>query len=101
MPFYRRNEVKPIAKKENIVSFSVPYPADKYDALKFHVEEKGGSIEDCMAESMEDWYRRKVPSGIRKYLDAKYEKEFGTPPGPLNIPAPEPDGSADVPAWES
>ena len=53
-----------------------------------------------MAESLEDWYRRKVPSGIRKYLDAKYEKEFGAPPEPLNIPAPEPEGSADVPSWE-
>lgn len=83
------------------MSFSVSYPADKYDALKFHVEEKGGSMEDCMAESLEDWYRRKVPSGIRKYLDAKYEKEFGAPPEPLNIPAPEPEGSMDVPSWES
>lgn len=53
-----------------------------------------------MADSLEAWYRKKVPSGVRKYLDAKYEKEFGTPPGPLNIPASEPEGSADFPFWE-
>lgn len=98
---YHRTEVKAIAKKENIVSFSVRFPADKYEALVFHAEERGEKVEDYMAGSLENWYRKKVPGRIREYLDAKYEKEFGKPPGPLNIPATEPDGSADVPSWES
>lgn len=101
MQLYHRIEVKAIAKKENIVSFSVPYPADKYEALLFHADERGEKLEDYMAESLEDWYRKRVPVGIRKYLDAKYEKEFGRPPGPLNTPAPEPGGSTDTASWES
>ena len=83
------------------MNFSVPFPADKYEALVFHAEEREEKIEDYMAESLEDWYRKKVPVGIRKYLDAKYEKEFGTPPGPLKIAAAEPEGSAHIPSWES
>ena len=101
LPLYHESAVGSIAKKENIVSFSVPYPADKYEALVFHADERGEKVEDYMAESLEDWYRKRVPVGIRKYLDAKYEKEFGKPPGPLNIPAPEPEGSIDIPSWES
>lgn len=100
LPIYHRIEVKAIAKKENIVSFSVQFPADKYEALVFHAEERGEKVEDYMADSLESWYRKKVPGRIREYLDTKYEKEFGKPPGPLNIPATEPEGSADNPSWE-
>ena len=70
------------------MNFSVPFPADKYEALVFHAEEREEKIEDYVV-------------GIRKYLDAKYEKEFGTPPGPLKIAAAEPEGSANIPSWES
>ena len=99
--FYHRIEVKAISKKENIVSFSVPFSSEKFEALEFHARERGEKVEDYMAESVEDWYRKKVPASIRKYLDAKYEREYGTPPGPLNIPAPEPEGSTDTPSWDS
>lgn len=93
--------MKAIAKKENIVSFSVPFPSDKYEALLFHAQKRGEKVEDYMANSLESWYRKKVPSGIRDYLDEKYELEFGTPPGPLKTPAAEPEGSIDVTSWES
>lgn len=99
--FYHRIEVKAIAKKENIVSFSVPFPSDKYEALLFHAQKRGEKVEDYMANSLESWYRKKVPSGIRDYLDEKYELEFGTPPEPLKTPAPEPEGSTDTPPWDS
>lgn len=94
-------EVKPIAKKENIVNLSVSYPTDKYEALDFHARKLGEKVEDYLTESLEKWYKRKVPAGVRAYLDEKYEMEFGTPPEPLNIPAPEPEGSPDIPSWES
>lgn len=93
--------MKAIAKKENIVSFSVPFSSEKFEALVFHAEDRGEKVEDYMAESLEEWYRKKVPAGIRKYLDAKYKREYGTPPGPLNILAAEPEGSVDIPSWES
>ena len=93
--------MKAIAKKENIVNFSVPFFSEKFEALVIYAENRGEKVEDYMAESLEEWYRKKVDTRVRKYLDAKYEKEFGKPPGPLNIPATEPEGSADVPSWES
>ena len=89
-----------IAKKENIVSFSVPFPVDKYVALTFYAGERGEKVEDYMTESLEKWYRKKVEPGVRKYLDAKWEKECGAPPEPLKTPAPEPEGSTDAPSWE-
>lgn len=101
MQLYHRFEVKAIAKKENIVTISVPYPADKYEALLFFAKQKGEKIEDYMVDSLESWYRKKVDVGVRRYLDAKYEQEFGTPPGPMNIPAEMPEGSANFPSWES
>lgn len=93
--------MKSIAKKENIVSFSVPFSSEKFEALVFHAEDRGEKVEDYMAESLEEWYRKKVDTRVRKYLDAKYEKEFGRPPGPLNTPSPEPEGGADASPWES
>lgn len=83
-----------------MVTLTIAFPDDKREALEHFLAETGGKIEVCMAESMEDWYKKTVPIGVRKYLDAKWEKEFGTPPEPLNIPAPEPEGSTDFPSWE-
>lgn len=79
----------------------MPFSSEKFEALVFHSQERGEKVEDYMAESLDDWYRKKVPAGIRKYLDAKYAREYGTPPGPLNIPAAEPEKSTDTPPWES
>lgn len=100
LPIYHRIEVKTIAKKENIVSFSVPFSSEKFEALVIYAGDRGEKVEDYMVESLEEWYRKKVDTRVRKYLDAKYEKEFGKPPEPLNIPATEPEGSADNPSWE-
>lgn len=83
------------------MSFLVPFSSDKFEALVIYAGERGEKVEDYMVESLEKWYRKKVAPDVRKYLDAKYEKEFGTPPGPLNIPAAEPEGSADATSWES
>ena len=100
LPLYHRIEVKAIAKKENMVTLTVAFPDDKREALEHFLAETGGRIEVCLAESMEDWYRKTVPVGVRQYLDAKWEKECGAPPGPLNIPTPEPEGSTDFPFRE-
>lgn len=83
------------------MSFSVPFSSEKFEALVIYAGDRGEKVEDYMVESLEKWYRKKVDPGVRKYLDAKYEKEFGNPPGPLNIPATEPERSADTPPWES
>lgn len=93
--------MKAIAKKENMVTLTVSFPDDKREALEHFLDETSGKIEDGLAESMEDWYRKTVPVGVRKYLDAKWEKECGAPPEPLKTPAPEPEGSADAPSWDS
>lgn len=92
--------MKAIAKKENLVTLTISFPDDKREALEHFLAETGGKIEVCLAESMEDWYRKTVPVGVRKYLDAKWEKECGAPPEPLKTPAPEPEGSTDAPSWE-
>jgi len=94
-------EVNPIAKKENIVTFSVPFPADRYEALLVHARKRGEKVEDYMTKSLESWYRKIVPGHLRKYFDEKYEMEFGTTPEPLNIPTPGPEDSTDLPLWES
>lgn len=98
LPLYHRIEVKAIAKKENMVTLTVAFPDDKREALEHFLAETGGRIEACMAESMEDWYRKTVPVGVRKYLDAKWEKECEAPPEPLKPPALEPEGSTDAPS---
>lgn len=90
-----------IAKKENRVTLTISFPDDKREALEHFLGETGGKIEDCLAESMEDWYRKTVPVRVRKYLDAKWEKECGAPPEPLKAPAPEPEGSTGTPSWDS
>ena len=83
------------------MSISVPFSSEKFEALVIYAGERGEKVEDYMVESLEKWYRKKVDPGVRKYLDAKYEKEFGKPPRPLKTPAPEPEGSANVPSWEN
>ena len=83
------------------MNLSVPFSSEKFEALVIYAENCGEKVEDYMAESLEKWYRKKVEQRVRNYLDAKYEKEFGKPPGPLNIPAAEPEGSTNVPSWES
>ncbi|WP_290462457.1 DUF6103 family protein [Acutalibacter muris] len=94
-------KVKTIAKKENTVNISAPFSPDKYAALIVYANKRGEKVEDYVADSLEAWYRKKVNRHIREYLDAKYELEFGAPPGPLNIPATEPEESANVPFPES
>ena len=83
-----------------MVTLTVAFPDDKREALEHFLAETGGRIEACMAESMEDCYRKRRPVRTRKDLDANYEQECGAPPGPLNIPAPEPEGSTDFPFRE-
>lgn len=101
LPIYHRIEVKAIGKKENIVNLSVPFSSEKFEALVIYAENCGEKVEDYMAESLEKWYRKKVEQRVRNYLDAKYEKEFGKPPESLKTSAPEPEGSANDPSWES
>lgn len=79
----------------------MPFSSDKYEALVFYAKNRGEKVEDYMGESLDEWYRKKVDTRVRKYLDAKYELEFGTPPGPLTATPTEPEMSADPPAWES
>ena len=79
MPFFRKDEVETIAKRENILTLSLPFPDEKIQALTHFLEENGENLERCMVESVEQLYRKTVPIAIRKYIDATLKKQQPEP----------------------
>lgn len=79
MQIYRKGEVVFIAKRENILNLSLPFPDEKIQALTHFLEENGEDLERCMVESVEQLYRKTVPATIRKYIDATLKKQEPEP----------------------
>ncbi len=79
MVFFHANlqkvEVIFIAKRENYLTISMPFPDEKSQALTIYLEQNGESLEGCLVESVEQLYRKSVPIAIRKYIDATLRKQ--------------------------
>lgn len=71
-----------IAKKENFLNFSVPFPEEKSRALALYLDEIGENLERCMVESIEQLYRKTVPAAIRKYIEATLRRQNPEPEKP-------------------
>lgn len=56
--------------KKNMV---LSYDGEKLCALLFFTEQKGISIEDELAQTVEGLYQKYVPANVRTYLDMKQE----------------------------
>lgn len=68
-----------IAKRENYLTISVPFPDEKSQALTLYLEQNGEDLERCMVDSVEQLYRKTVPVAIRKYIDATLKKQQPEP----------------------
>lgn len=71
----QEDEVIFIAKRENYLTISVPFPDEKSQVLTLYLEESGENLERCMVESVEQLYRKTVPIAIRKYINATLKKQ--------------------------
>ncbi len=60
-----------MAKKENIQTVYVEFPAEMYEALAFCLDEKGSSIESEIEQILLKLYQKNVPAPIKNYLSAK------------------------------
>lgn len=87
--FFRKDEVNTIAKRENILTLSLPFPDEKIQALTHFLEENGEDLERCMVESVEQLYRKTVPVAIRKYIDATLKKQEQMSEGSTRSPTGE------------
>lgn len=85
-----------IAKKENFLNFSVPFPEEKSRALVLYLEENGESLERCMVESIEQLYRKTVPVGIRKYIEATLRRQNPEPEKPPDEGEAGPEGATGL-----
>lgn len=78
----QEDEVIFIAKRENYLTISVPFPDEKSQALTLYLEQNGEDLERCMVDSVEQLYRKTVPVAIRKYIDATLKKQNPEPEKP-------------------
>ena len=50
------------------ISVSLSYDEEKFVALKLYLKQKGNSVEDELTKSLETFYLKNVPTGVRDFL---------------------------------
>lgn len=73
-------------------TLSVSFPAEKLEALRFYMGEKGLTVEGELHDYMDQIYEKQVPTATRRYLDRNDAPAQATVPPAEQEPDAAPSG---------
>ena len=57
-------------------SITISFDEEKLSALKMYMEQKNVKLEDELEKALENLYTKNVPSGVRGFIDMKYNPKI-------------------------